>query len=105
MFYKKPYDISYTEMAIYVDNHIYSNDRDDDKIFEYLYHISHMLAVKRCLFTSAKNYDDFSIYFATETFLRLIQSIIEVRSQATAQKILIYGMIIINIFMIKIPLV
>ena len=70
MLYEKP-QIKYTEMAMYIDSHIYSNDCDDDKVFIYLYHLSLMLAYKYKLFKRKEYYDDFALTFAEDMYLRL----------------------------------
>ena len=70
MLYKKP-PIKYTEMAIYIDNHIYTDDCDDDKVFLYLYHLSLMLAYKNKLFRRPEYYEDFALTFAEDMFFRL----------------------------------
>ena len=72
MTFKKPSDMKYTDMCIYIDKHVYEEDRDDNLIFEYLYHISMMLAYKSKYFNCTKYYDDFAIYAAGKLFLRLI---------------------------------
>ena len=71
MIYKKPKGVKYTDMAIYIDNHIYSEDCDDDLVFQYLYHLVNMFAYKHKFFNRAEYYDDFSIYAATDLFMRL----------------------------------
>lgn len=71
MTYNKP-NMKYTDMCIYIDAHAYEEDRDDNLIFEYLYHISNMLAHKSNYFNKAKYYDDFAIYAAGKLFMRLI---------------------------------
>ena len=70
MLIEKP-PIKYTEMAMYIDNHVYTDDCDDEKIFIYLYHLSLMLAHKNKLFRRAEYYEDFAMYFAEETYIRL----------------------------------
>lgn len=50
MTYKMPRGVTYTEMAIYIDNHIRDERRDECLIFEYLYHLSYMLARKGSYF-------------------------------------------------------
>ena len=60
MIYKKPKGVKYTDMAIYIDNHIYSEDCDDDLVFQYLYHLVNMFAYKHKFFNRAEYYDDFS---------------------------------------------
>ena len=69
-YYKKPPNLTYTDMCIYVDTHVYTQDCDDNLIFEYLYHIAKMLAVKKCLFKDSKLYDDFAIYAASKLLMR-----------------------------------
>ena len=71
--FKKPKNIRYTDMAIYIDENIYREDLDEaekEKLYEYLYHIAKMLAYKEKLFKKDFYYEDFSIYLATETYLR-----------------------------------
>ena len=68
MIYKKPYNVKYTDMAIYIDEH--HND-NEDTVFKYLYHIAVMLARKSCYFMNDSQYDDFGIYVATRMFERL----------------------------------
>ena len=71
MIYNKPKDITYTQMAIAIDDMAYSDDCDDELLFEYLYHLSMMLAVKARYFKTAKHYDDFAIFMASSAFFRL----------------------------------
>lgn len=70
-YYKKPSNMTYTQMCIWVDENIYSDDCDDGLVFEYLYHITRMLAYKKRFFEKAAYYDDFAIYAATRIFMRL----------------------------------
>ena len=63
--------IKYTEMAMYIDNHIYTDDCDDNKVFLYLYHLSLMLAHKNKLFRRNEYYEDFALTFAEEMYWRL----------------------------------
>lgn len=58
-------------MAIAIDKMAYSDDCDDELLFEYLYHLSMMLAAKACYFKSAKHYDDFAIFMASSAYFRL----------------------------------
>lgn len=71
MTFKKPKNISYTEMAIWIDENAYLPDCDDSKLFEYLYHLVEMLAYKRAFFKSTAIYDEFSIITATRIYYRL----------------------------------
>lgn len=73
MLYEKP-DIKYTEMCMFIDAHAYDEEMDDvtqSTIFEYLYHIYLMFAGKHKYFSREKYYDDFAVYCATRTFMRL----------------------------------
>lgn len=70
MTYKKPHNVKYVDMAIYVDANIYSPDCDVDTCFQYLYHLFYMLAYKRKFFQNARDYDEYALYGATQVFLR-----------------------------------
>lgn len=71
MLYKKPKDLRYVDMAIAIDEMAYSDHCDDQLMFEYLYHLSYMLAKKEGYFNSSAYYDDFAAYLATDVFLRI----------------------------------
>lgn len=71
MMYKKPKDISYTDMCIYIDNNIYG-EYDESLVFEYLYHIMRMLAIQGRLFSKEEDYEKFSLYAASRLLMRLI---------------------------------
>lgn len=72
MTYNKPNNITYVEMCIYFDEHIYSEERDDDLLYQYLYHIIYMLACKKRYFNTWDEYDAFAIYMASKVYLRYI---------------------------------
>lgn len=69
-YYIKPNDLKYTDMAIWIDNNAYTEDCDQVKMFEYIYHIVKMLATKGCYFDSYTKYEDYSIFAATRIFMR-----------------------------------
>ena len=71
MTFEKPKDVRYVDMAIYIDEHAYLEDADDNIIYEYLYHLINMLAHKRNFFKSVKYYDEFAIRTATRVYYRL----------------------------------
>lgn len=71
MLYNKPKDITYTQMAITIDNTVYTEECNDELVYEYLYHLSYMLAVKSRYFNSGDKYDEFAILLANKVFLRL----------------------------------
>lgn len=72
MTYEYPQDITYTEMAIWIDEHAYQDNLDETILYEYLYHLSHMLAGQHSLFRTAQEYDQFSLYSASRVFQRLM---------------------------------
>lgn len=71
MTYRKPANIKYTDMCIYIDNTVYTEDKDDNLIFEYLYHLSVMFASKYKYFKNKEYLDNFGIFAATHFFMRL----------------------------------
>ena len=74
MMYEKPKDVTYTQMAIYIDQHAYDENQSEEKdnlIFEYLYHLIEMLAYKAKFFTRNQYYNDFALYVASSVFMRL----------------------------------
>lgn len=71
MTYTKPADVTYTEMAIWIDTHAYSDKCDSTLLYEYLYHLSNMLANQFSYFKSADEYDQFSLVSASRLFMRL----------------------------------
>lgn len=70
MTYKKPADVSYTEMAMYIDDHIYQDTKDEEKLYTYMYHLAVMLATKGGYYTTAEQYDQFGLFCATRLYLR-----------------------------------
>lgn len=71
MFYVKPKNVRYVDMAIYIDKTVYTQECDDNLIFEYLWHLVYILAFKKGFFHSAATYDDFAVFGATYVFNRL----------------------------------
>lgn len=72
MIYKKDPKVRYVDMCIYIDDHIYSGDYDEKLVYEYLYHLSLMMAAKKKFFNSSADYDEFGLYCATRLMLRLV---------------------------------
>ena len=62
MTFTKPHNITLTQMAQWVDANSYAEDRDEDKLVEYLYHLVYSSATKLSLFTDFDKYDDFALY-------------------------------------------
>lgn len=71
MTYNKPHNITYTQMAVWVDENCYNEDCDDLKLYEYLYHLVYMLAREGRYFNQSHYYDEFSLFGASRLFLRL----------------------------------
>lgn len=75
MIFPKP-DIKYTEMAMYIDEKINSENKLSEKelelIYVYLYHLIRMLAYKKHYFNKTEYYDDFSLLVAGDMMNRLI---------------------------------
>ena len=70
MFFEKP-KVRYVDMCMYIDDHVYTNDYDQTLVYQYLYHIILMLAIKRDYFSSSKVTEDFSLYAASTYYVRL----------------------------------
>ena len=71
MTYTKPYNVSYTDMCIWIDEHAYLEHCDETLLYEYLYHLSNMLAHEGRYFNSVSYYDEFSLYAASRLCTRL----------------------------------
>lgn len=71
MIYIKPPNLSYTDMAIWIDNNYYLESCDDSKLYEYLYHLLIMIAREHAYFKSNSDYDNYGIQGASKLFIRL----------------------------------
>lgn len=71
MIFKKPDDVTYTDMCIYIDENIYAGTYNENLVYQYLYHLIYMLAKQRQIFKKHSYYEDFAIYAANRVFLRL----------------------------------
>ena len=72
--FQKPKGVKYTDMCIYIDDITERGEptpEEENKIFEYLYHLAFMLAHKRKYFNRSYYYEEFAMYFATEVMYRL----------------------------------
>ena len=70
MTYKRDPRVKFTDMCIYIDENIYKDTFDEQKCYEYMYHIFYTLAVKDRFFNSAEDYDKYSLFAATRLYLR-----------------------------------
>lgn len=71
MLYKKPNNLKYTTMAMYIDDNIYKPDHDEETIYKYLYFLAIMLSHKENLFNFEDEYEEFAIYYASQLYMRL----------------------------------
>ena len=58
-------------MAIWIDENAYLEACDDNKLYEYLYHLVLMLAHQHKYFNRVEYYDEFGLYSASKLFMRL----------------------------------
>lgn len=70
MTYHKPANMKYTDMCIYFDAHIYKSNRDENLLYQYLYHVCYMLASKGRYFKNFDDYDTFALYASSRLYLR-----------------------------------
>lgn len=68
MIYKKPHNVRYTDMCIYIDTH--HENYEEYLVFQYIYLLVEMLAKKSRYFEYQKMYEDFAIYASTRVFNR-----------------------------------
>lgn len=61
----KPYDKTYTDMAMEFDKEFYTPNRDDSKLYSYVYLLFYMLASKRGFFPYRKDDVEGYAYFAS----------------------------------------
>ena len=74
MLYSKSENKKYTEMSMEFDKEFYSGNRDDAKLFKYLYLIFYMLACKGNYFPNRfEDYDGYAQYAATKIYTRYIK--------------------------------
>ena len=59
------------DLCIYVDENIYKENHDQEKIFNYIYTIVNTLAVKQKLFKNWDDYEGFSLEFTSKLYQRL----------------------------------
>ena len=75
MLYSKEANKKYTEMAKEFDEEFYTPNRDDNKLYKYMYLIFYMLACKGDFFgTKFEEYDKYAQYSATKVYTRYIKN-------------------------------
>lgn len=76
MLWKKPDNKSWTEICKEFDKEFYEEDRDDTKLFQYMYAIYYMLACKAKSFEgpdSFRKYDEFAYFAARTVYMRYMK--------------------------------
>lgn len=58
-------------MAMWVDCNAYKEDCDINTLYQYLYHLSNMLAHRNNYYTNAYDYDSFALYVASKVYKRI----------------------------------
>lgn len=92
MLYKKPKDVSYTDMAIYIDDHIYNKEKtftEIDTIYKYMYFLFYMVACKNRYFNNLEDYDQYAIFSANRLYMRYSdeRQDIDIEQQKSKRKI------------------
>lgn len=73
MLYSKPEDKRYVDMCKEFDEEFYTPNRDNDKMFKYMYLTFYMLACKHNYFKKFEDYDGYAQYAATKIFTRYLK--------------------------------
>ncbi len=73
MLYSKPDNLKYTDLCIFFDENFYSDNRDDDTCYKYMYLIYYMLACKKKYFHKFQDYENYAIFAASTIYMRFIK--------------------------------
>ena len=68
--YVKDPNITYTQMAMWVDANAYTENCDEETMYKYIYHLAYMLTKKRKFFTKNEEADRFALYVASRVLNR-----------------------------------
>lgn len=77
MLWKKPTDMKYTEMCIFIDENVPKivnpgeNPELENIIYNYLWLLVKALAIKKCMFNEFQDYDMYAFYAANRLFFAL----------------------------------
>lgn len=71
MIFKKPPNVKYVDMAIWIDANAYDVNCDDTQLYEYIFHLVNMLAHKGSYFETSAEYEDFALTMSNTLFMRL----------------------------------
>ena len=77
MLWKKPANLKYTDLCIYIDENVPKiinpgeNPEIENTIYNYLWLLVKALAIKKCMFTDFQDYDMYAFYAANRLFFAL----------------------------------
>lgn len=77
MIYKKPPNLKYTDLCVYIDQNVPKivNHGEypeiEETVYNYLWLLVKALAIKKCMFNKFEDYDGYAFYAATRLFLAL----------------------------------
>jgi len=77
MLYKKPQNLRYTELCMYIDENVPKIAEPGEypeieaTVYNYLWLLVKALAIKKCMFNKFEDYDGYAFYAATRLFLAL----------------------------------
>lgn len=82
MIWKKPANMKYTDMCIYIDENVHKiknpgeNPEIENTIYNYLWLLVKALAIKKCMFTDFQDYDMYAFYAANRLFFALRKNLV-----------------------------
>ena len=82
MTFYKPKELTYTQIAQWVDSNHMSTDCDENKLCEYIYHLVVLKTQQCCYFKESEQIDDFSLYCTS----KLLQKIYSCREKQESLK-------------------
>ena len=77
MQWKKPADLKYTDLCIYIDNNIQNianpgeHPDIEDQVYNYIWLVIKALAIKKCMFNNFQDYDPYAFYGANRIYFAL----------------------------------
>ena len=69
--FKKPSNMRWVDLAIWVDENFYKEDCDYNTAYSYMYLLASMLASKHRYFDNQRDYEEFASYLAYDTYKRM----------------------------------
>jgi len=81
MLWKKPTDLRYTQLCMYIDKHIPDivepgkNPDIEDTVYNYLWLVIKALAIKKCMFNNFQDYDPYAFYGANRIYFALRKNV------------------------------